>query len=201
MERQPRLGPTVGGETPETSALKGPCERTPIVNERAQVSSCPLHSYTHTHRPIPDVARRSREPFTHICRAERECKSAKMALSPAQTTVLELPMLVRAFLRTELALPGADGGGVARKEWSSCAARAASFGRPSFDGLAVRDVDVTADDDLVHRGNDAPRLQCCAGFEPGWAPRRVASRSLPASRRRVKKTRGASIVPQRRHAK
>ena len=30
----------------------------------------------------------SRGPFTHLCRAERECKSAKMALPPAQTTVL-----------------------------------------------------------------------------------------------------------------
>ena len=73
----------VGEEaTPETSALKDPCERTPIANERAQVSS--RHAQTH----ISDVARRSRGPFTHLCRAERGRKRAKVALSPAKTTVL-----------------------------------------------------------------------------------------------------------------
>ena len=81
-ERQPRRGLAGDGETPETSASKDPCERTPIANERAQVSS--LHAQTHPR----GVVRRSRGPFTHLCRAERECKSAKRALSPAQTTVL-----------------------------------------------------------------------------------------------------------------
>ena len=96
-ERQPRRGLAGDGERPETSASKDPCERTPIANERAQVNS--LHAQKHPR----DAVRRSRGPFTHLCRAERECKSVKMALSPAQTTVLKLPVLARAFLRTELA--------------------------------------------------------------------------------------------------
>ena len=51
-ERQLRLG-LVGEEaTPETSALKDPCERTPIANERARVSV--LHAQTHLrcHTPV-----------------------------------------------------------------------------------------------------------------------------------------------------
>jgi hypothetical protein len=53
-ERQVRLG-LVGEEaTPETSALKDPCERTPIANERARVSV--LHAQTHLrcHTPVAD---------------------------------------------------------------------------------------------------------------------------------------------------
>ena len=45
-------------------------------------------SVHYTHRPIPDVVRRSRGPFTHLCRAERGRKRAKVALSPAFFTVL-----------------------------------------------------------------------------------------------------------------
>ena len=44
-ERQLRLG-LVGEEaTPETSALKDPCERTPIAKERAQVRSRHAQTY------------------------------------------------------------------------------------------------------------------------------------------------------------
>ena len=47
------------------------------------------HKLVHdTHRLIFDVARRSRGPFTHLCRAERGRNSAKVTLSPAKTTVL-----------------------------------------------------------------------------------------------------------------
>ena len=47
------------------------------------------HKLVHyTHRLIFDVARRSRGPFTHLCRTERGRKSAKVALSPAFSTVL-----------------------------------------------------------------------------------------------------------------
>ena len=41
-----------------------------------------------THSQLWDVVRRSRGPFTHLCRAERGRKSAKVTLSPAKTTVL-----------------------------------------------------------------------------------------------------------------
>ena len=53
-ERQPRRGLAGDGETPETSASKDPCERTPIANERAQVSS--LHAEAHPRCSAP-VAR------------------------------------------------------------------------------------------------------------------------------------------------
>ena len=60
-ERQLRLG-LVGEEaTPETSASKDPCERTPIANERAQVSS--LHAQTHPRCSAP-VARTIHSPLS-----------------------------------------------------------------------------------------------------------------------------------------
>ena len=60
-ERQLRLG-LVGEEaTPETSASKDPCERTPIANERAQVSS--LHAQTHL-RCSASVARTIHSPLS-----------------------------------------------------------------------------------------------------------------------------------------
>ena len=42
----------------------------------------------YTHRLISDVTRRSQGPFTHLCRAGRGRKRAKVTLSPAKTTVL-----------------------------------------------------------------------------------------------------------------
>ena len=59
-ERQPRRGLAGDGETPETSASKDPCERTPIANERAQVSS--LHAQTHPRCSAP-VARTIHPPL------------------------------------------------------------------------------------------------------------------------------------------
>ena len=60
-ERQLRLG-LVGEEaTLETSALKDPCERKPIVNERAQVSS--RHAPTHLRCRTP-VARTIHSPLS-----------------------------------------------------------------------------------------------------------------------------------------
>ena len=54
-ERQVRLG-LVGEEaTPETSALKDPCERTPIANERARVSS--LHASRTDPSPMSHAGR------------------------------------------------------------------------------------------------------------------------------------------------
>ena len=51
-ERQLRLG-LVGEEaTPETSASKDPCERTPIANERAKVSSLHAQSVVGCSAPI-----------------------------------------------------------------------------------------------------------------------------------------------------
>ena len=41
-----------------------------------------------THSQLWDVVRRSRGPFTHLCRAERGRKSAKVTLPPPKTTVL-----------------------------------------------------------------------------------------------------------------
>jgi hypothetical protein len=47
------------------------------------------HKLVHdTHSQLWDVVRRSRGPFTHLCRAERGRKSAKVTLSPAKTTAL-----------------------------------------------------------------------------------------------------------------
>jgi hypothetical protein len=60
-ERQLRLG-LVGEEAiPETRASKDPCERTPIANERAQVSS--LHAQTHP-RCSASVARTIHSPLS-----------------------------------------------------------------------------------------------------------------------------------------
>ena len=60
-ERQPRRGLAGDGETPETSSSKDPCERTPIANERAQVSS--LHAQTHPRCSAP-VARTIHSPLS-----------------------------------------------------------------------------------------------------------------------------------------
>ena len=62
-ESQPRCGLAGGGETPETSASKDPCERTPIANEGAQVSS--LHSQTHP-RCSASVARTIHSPLVAL---------------------------------------------------------------------------------------------------------------------------------------
>ena len=66
--------------------LKPRHRKIPVSEHRSRTREHKLVHYTH--RPIPDVVRRSRGPFTHLCRAERECKSAKVTLSPARTTVL-----------------------------------------------------------------------------------------------------------------
>ena len=58
----------------------------PVSGHRSRMREHKLVHYTY--RPISDVARRSRGPFTHLCRAERGRKSADVALSPPQTTVL-----------------------------------------------------------------------------------------------------------------
>ena len=80
-----RGSPGVG--SPATGRhLKPRHRKIPVSEHRSRTREHKLVHYTH--RPIPDVVRRSRGPFTHLCRAERECKSAKVALSPAQTTVL-----------------------------------------------------------------------------------------------------------------
>ena len=51
-ERQLRLG-LVGEEAiPETRASKDPCERTPIANERAQVSSRHAQTHLRCHTPV-----------------------------------------------------------------------------------------------------------------------------------------------------
>ena len=60
-ERQPRRGLAGDGEAPETLASKDPCERTPIANERAQVSS--LHAQTHL-RCSASVARTIHSPLS-----------------------------------------------------------------------------------------------------------------------------------------
>ena len=80
-----RGSPGVG--SPATGRhLKPRHRKIPVSEHRSRTREHKLVHYTH--RPIPDVVRRSRGPFTHLCRAERECKSAKVTLSPAQTTVL-----------------------------------------------------------------------------------------------------------------
>ena len=66
----------------------------PVSEHRSRTRE--LKSVHYTYRPIPDVVHRSRGPFTDLCRAEEECKSAKVTLSPAKTTALHFaPMLVR----------------------------------------------------------------------------------------------------------
>ena len=80
-----RGSPGVG--SPATGRhLKPRHRKIPVSEHRSRTREQKLVHYTH--RPIPDVVRRSRGQFTHLCRAERECKSAKWTLSPAQTTVL-----------------------------------------------------------------------------------------------------------------
>ena len=80
-----RGSPGVG--SPATGRhLKPRHRKIPVSEHRSRTREHKLVHYTH--RPIPDVVRRSRGPFTHLCRAERECKSAKVTLSPARTTVL-----------------------------------------------------------------------------------------------------------------
>ena len=80
-----RGSPGVG--SPATGRhLKPRHRKIPVSEHRSRTREHKLVHYTH--RPIPDVVRRSRGPFTHLCRAERKCKSAKEALSPARTTVL-----------------------------------------------------------------------------------------------------------------
>ena len=80
-----RGSPGVG--SPATGRHLEPRHRKiPVSEHRSRTREHKLVHYTH--RPIPDVVRRSRGPFTHLCRAERECKSANRKLSPAQTTVL-----------------------------------------------------------------------------------------------------------------
>ena len=80
-----RGSPGVG--SPATGRhLKPRHRKIPVSEHRSRTRE--QKSVHYTHRPIPDVVRRSRGPFTHLCRAERECKSAKVVLSPAQTTVL-----------------------------------------------------------------------------------------------------------------
>ena len=65
--------------------LKPRHRKIPVSEHRSRTREHKLVHYTH--RPIPDAVHRSRGPFTHLCRAERECKSAKVTLSPARTTV------------------------------------------------------------------------------------------------------------------
>ena len=65
--------------------LKPRHRKIPVSEHRSRTREHKLVHYTH--RPIPDAVLRSRGPFTHLCRAERECKSAKVTLSPARTTV------------------------------------------------------------------------------------------------------------------
>ena len=80
-----RGSPGVG--SPATGRhLKPRYRKIPVSEHRSRTREHKLVKYTH--RPIPDVVRRSRGPFTHLCRAERERKSAKVTLSPARTTVL-----------------------------------------------------------------------------------------------------------------
>ena len=81
-----RGSPGVGSPATAGRHLKPRHRKAPVSERRSRTREHKLVHYMH--RPIPDVVRRSRGPFTHLCRAERECKSAKVALSPAQTTVL-----------------------------------------------------------------------------------------------------------------
>ena len=59
----------------------------PVSGHRSRTREPKLVHDTHS-QLLWDVVRRSRGPFTHLCRAERGRKSAKRALSPAKTTVL-----------------------------------------------------------------------------------------------------------------
>jgi len=66
--------------------LKHVHRKIPVSGHRSRMRE---HKLVHdTHRPISDVTRRSRGPFTHPCRAQRGRKRAKVTLSPAFFTVL-----------------------------------------------------------------------------------------------------------------
>jgi hypothetical protein len=66
--------------------LKHVHRKIPVSGHQSRTREHELVHYTHSQ--LWDVVRRSRGPFTHLCRAERGRKRAKVTLSPAFFTVL-----------------------------------------------------------------------------------------------------------------